>query len=98
MLLYVENERALLGVGVVKRHFNVSAFHFGTCAAIAGFPVIGLTTKDVVVSLDEDELPHAESVRASAAAMARGRNVIETAYESPDTSLFTCQCETQSVQ
>jgi hypothetical protein len=37
----------------------------------------------VVVSLDEDELPHAVMVRASAAAMARGRNVIETAYESP---------------
>ena len=51
---------------------------------------MGLTTKEVVVSselvvvsLDEDELPHAESVRASAAAIARGRNVIETAYESP---------------
>jgi hypothetical protein len=51
---------------------------------------MGLTTNSVVVSsgfvvvsLDEDELPHAESVRASAEAMARGRNVIETAYESP---------------
>jgi hypothetical protein len=51
---------------------------------------MGLTTNSVValrglvvVSLDEDELPHAVMVRASAAAMARGRNVIETAYESP---------------
>jgi hypothetical protein len=35
------------------------------------------------VSLDEDELPHAETVRASVAAMARGRNVIEPDYESP---------------
>jgi hypothetical protein len=37
----------------------------------------------VVVSLDDDELPQAEMVRASVAAMARGRNVIGTAYESP---------------
>jgi hypothetical protein len=35
------------------------------------------------VSLDEDELPHAETVRASVAATARGRIVIVTAYESP---------------
>jgi hypothetical protein len=66
---------------------------------------MGFTMNSVVVfrgltevSLDEDELPHAATVRASVAAMARGRNVIEPAYESPDTSLFTCQCETQSVQ
>jgi hypothetical protein len=51
---------------------------------------MGLTMKSVVVlrgftevSLDEDELPHAATVRASVAAMARGRNVIESAYESP---------------
>jgi hypothetical protein len=51
---------------------------------------MGLTMKSVVVlrgftevSLDEDELPHAATVRASVAAMARGRNVIEPAYESP---------------
>jgi len=69
------------------------------------FQSIGLTTKDVVVSsgfvvvsLDEDELPHAESVRASAAAMARGRIVIVTAYESPDTPISTYQRDTQSVQ
>jgi hypothetical protein len=37
----------------------------------------------IEVSLDEDELPHAATVRASVAAMARGRNVIEPAYESP---------------
>jgi hypothetical protein len=51
---------------------------------------MGFTMKSVVVlrgfievSLDEDELPHAAKVRASAAVMARGRNVIEPAYESP---------------
>jgi len=36
-----------------------------------------------VESLDEVEFPHAESVRARVAAKASGRNVIETAYESP---------------
>ena len=66
---------------------------------------MGFTMKSVVVlrgftevSLDVDELPQAATLRTSVAAMARGRNVIETAYESPDTSLFTCQRETQSVQ
>jgi hypothetical protein len=69
------------------------------------FHSMGFTMKSVVVlsefteaSLDEVELPHAETVRASIAAMARGRNVIAPAYESPDTALFTCQRETQSVQ
>jgi len=52
----------------------------------------------VVVSLEEDALPHAETVRTSVAAMARGRKVIQPAYESPGGSLFACQCETQSVQ
>jgi hypothetical protein len=37
----------------------------------------------MVVTLDDDELPHAVMVRASVAAKARGRNVIESAYESP---------------
>ena len=66
---------------------------------------MGFTMKSVVVfrgfkevSLDVDELPQAATVKASVAAMARGRNVIDPAYESPDTSLFTCQRETQSVQ
>jgi hypothetical protein len=51
---------------------------------------MGLTTNVVVfsgglvvVSLDDDELPQAVMVRASVAARARGRNVIESAYESP---------------
>jgi hypothetical protein len=44
---------------------------------------MGLTTNVVVVSrglvvvsLDDDELPHAVMVRASVAARARGRNII----------------------
>jgi hypothetical protein len=51
---------------------------------------MGFTMKSVVVLsgfsavlLDEDELPHPEIVRASVAAMAKGRNVIAPAYESP---------------
>jgi hypothetical protein len=51
---------------------------------------MGFTTKSVLVfkgftevSLDEDELPHAERVMARVTAKARGRNVIEPAYESP---------------
>jgi hypothetical protein len=51
---------------------------------------MGFTMKSVVVfrgftevSLDVDELPQAATVRANVAAMARGRNVIEPAYESP---------------
>jgi hypothetical protein len=54
------------------------------------FHTMGFTTKFVVVlrgfteaSLEESELPHAETVRASVAAIARGRNVIAPAYESP---------------
>jgi hypothetical protein len=35
-----------------------------------------VSSEGAVVSLDEDELPHAATVRASVAAMARGRNVI----------------------
>ena len=55
-----------------------------------GFHTMGFTMKSVVVlrrftevSLDEDELPQAATLRTSAEAMARGRNVIEPAYESP---------------
>ena len=66
---------------------------------------MGFTMKSVVVlrgftevSLEAEELPQAATVRTSVAAMARGRNVIDPAYESPDTCLFTCQRETQSVQ
>jgi hypothetical protein len=51
---------------------------------------MGFTMKSVVVfrglavvSLDEDGLPHAVMVRARVTAKARGRNVIEPAYESP---------------
>jgi hypothetical protein len=54
-----------------------------------------LSSEGAVVSLDEEELPHAVMVRASATAKARGRNVIDPAYESPDTSISTCQRDTQ---
>jgi hypothetical protein len=57
-----------------------------------------LSSEGAVVSVDDEELPQAEIVRASVAAMARGRNVIEIAYESPDTPISTNQRDTQSVQ
>jgi hypothetical protein len=66
---------------------------------------MGLTTNSVVlssegavVSVDDEELPQAVIVRARVTAKARGRNVIETAYESPDTPISTYQRDTQSVQ
>ena len=45
--------------------------------------VVVVSSELTVVSLDDDELPQAEIVRASVAARARGRNVIKSAYESP---------------
>ena len=60
------------------------------------FHTMGFTMNSVVVfrgftevSLDEDELPQAAMMRASVVAMARGRNVIEPAYESPMRSAVT---------
>jgi len=54
------------------------------------FHSMGLTTNAValssdgaVVSVDEEELPQAVMVRARVTTVARGRNVIEPAYESP---------------
>jgi hypothetical protein len=51
---------------------------------------MGFTTNSVVlssernvVSVDDEELPQAVIVRARVIAKARGRNVIEPAYESP---------------
>ena len=67
--------------------------------------IMGLTTNEVSVStgaivdsLDEVASPHAEAKKMSEAARTKGRNVIETAYENPDTSISTCQRDTQSVQ
>jgi hypothetical protein len=42
-----------------------------------------LSSEETVASVDDEELPQAVIVRARVTAKARGRNVIEPAYESP---------------
>jgi hypothetical protein len=59
---------------------------------------VELSSEGTVVSVDDEELPQAVIVRARVTAKARGRNVIEPAYESPDTPISTNQRDTQSVQ